>query len=899
MPRPLNLPDKFSRLFARRLRRRQRAGTSRAIELLEDRTLLSGVPAEWSDLKQDPAQALVSDCGDLEQSSPREAEVDLASVAIDELFSQSEHDLRSDVVVANHVSQPPSPTSETVESSHELTEPIDSSTHSDGAQTHSIVTNLHTGGGQADSTAKGQIGPDAPGQHLTETAELALLSADDPPDISGDTVDSIIALNNEKHATYDANRSLGVSDTESISNAVASSEESDGFTAATDHCEQNIAVTETHSGAAQISLTRPGHYVLHLSDDEIVLNDFEAPGNEVARLPAHNLAAVDIFGVDALDDTLTVVYPEFPSSISVGFHGGDAGFDSLVIENGRFATATYVATGPDSGVITLDHAEIRYTGLEPITDNSVIVDRIFDDTTGTGQQIRVIDTDPTDGFLTIDSNGTNGFESITFPSPAGSLTINAGSGDDTIIIESFDPTFVGTLAINGGDGNDQLTGPDTSNVWTISETNAGTLTTFGRDIAFSQIETVEGAESQDVFTILEDGGLTGEIEDLGGDSSIVLGDFISLAGPLDFTRRDVATIELDSGETINNVSLLTVGGEDLTAFVGQPGGDGFSIDMTRFGLALLSPLDVSDTRSWSALSGIGTVTFSAFDTANGFEVDAAGNAVSVDFNSTASDGTSVDFPSLDLDGDGADGSLTISTGGTTPVQLTYPSSEMTVSGQLSFSLGNLLAGSADFSFSRRKIDVDVDGDGSLTSLGVDIESADLQTFALSNPTLVATMPPEGPNSVNLSITAGSLALAVVTSGSRSYQALRTDGLTAAVTAGSLGFGASASLSDFNVQLNRATDNGDAIAALDWSLALDLDGNGVFADLVDPGQDLPTQTSLPILSKTTTRSFSGSVTNIALTAGPITISGSADFALSRWDVNLGTLDSTALVLNTGT
>src|SRR4030066_1476714 len=51
-------------------------------------------------------------------------------------------------------------------------------------------------------------------------------------------------------------------------------------------------------------------------------------------------------------------------------------------------------------------------------------------------------------------NGT--FESVTFNNPSTSLTINTGSGDDTITIMALDPGFTGSLIINGESGDDTI-----------------------------------------------------------------------------------------------------------------------------------------------------------------------------------------------------------------------------------------------------------------------------------------------------------------------------------------------------------------------------------------------------------------------------------------------------------
>ncbi len=93
---------------------------------------------------------------------------------------------------------------------------------------------------------------------------------------------------------------------------------------------------------------------------------------------------------------------------------------------------------------------ITYTGLEPITDNLSATDRTF---TFNGGSEAISLSDATGAAMTIDS--TLG-ESVTFVNPTGSLTINTGTGDDDLDIDSLDGAFAASITINGGDGTDQL-----------------------------------------------------------------------------------------------------------------------------------------------------------------------------------------------------------------------------------------------------------------------------------------------------------------------------------------------------------------------------------------------------------------------------------------------------------
>src|SRR5256885_1455602 len=89
---------------------------------------------------------------------------------------------------------------------------------------------------------------------------------------------------------------------------------------------------------------------------------------------------------------LDPVAPPSAPALVAGPDGGAGGYDTLILEGGRFARTGYEATGPDAGTLSLDDEVTHFTGLEPIDDNNVIADRVFTDTTtGDGQQIRLTD----------------------------------------------------------------------------------------------------------------------------------------------------------------------------------------------------------------------------------------------------------------------------------------------------------------------------------------------------------------------------------------------------------------------------------------------------------------------------------------------------------------------------
>ncbi|HEX4996679.1 MAG TPA: LEPR-XLL domain-containing protein, partial [Terriglobia bacterium] len=140
--------------------------------------------------------------------------------------------------------------------------------------------------------------------------------------------------------------------------------------------------------------------------------------------------------------------------------GNDGGFDTLVMDGGTFDSVTYTAFGPNSGTIERDGSLLRYDGLEPMVDLSIVANRIFN--TSTGPDAAVLSDD---GFGNYIIAGP-GFESLNFAAPTNSLTINLGTDGgalDTLTVNSFTAPGV-DLTVNGDAGLDIVTflGPVTA-----------------------------------------------------------------------------------------------------------------------------------------------------------------------------------------------------------------------------------------------------------------------------------------------------------------------------------------------------------------------------------------------------------------------------------------------------
>lgn len=174
------------------------------------------------------------------------------------------------------------------------------------------------------------------------------------------------------------------------------------------------------------------------------------------------------------DDTLTIDLGggNFPRPIR--FDGGEGdenvGDELVLTGGGLFDDVTHrftnVAGGDaDNGTIDISgNQTITYTGLEPVTDNLDVADRIFNFVGGAET-------------ITLDDSGTlanridSGLgESVDFNNPSSSLTINTeldgGSGADNINVQGLDGGFAANLNINAG-SDDTVT-------FQTAATNSGT-----------------------------------------------------------------------------------------------------------------------------------------------------------------------------------------------------------------------------------------------------------------------------------------------------------------------------------------------------------------------------------------------------------------------------------------
>ncbi|MDC8004566.1 HYR domain-containing protein [Aureisphaera galaxeae] len=180
-------------------------------------------------------------------------------------------------------------------------------------------------------------------------------------------------------------------------------------------------------------------------------------GNDALVAIASVTGAINVNTQDG-DDNLAVDFGGGNYTDAINYDGGNQTTtpgDAMALQGGgSFASVTHTfVNSSDGSVDVTGNSTITYTGLEPVIDNLNVVDRIFTFTGGNETITMSDDGTASDNISFIDS--TQG-ESVTFVNPTNSLTINSGTGNDTINVQGLDALYDADLIINGDDGTDTV-----------------------------------------------------------------------------------------------------------------------------------------------------------------------------------------------------------------------------------------------------------------------------------------------------------------------------------------------------------------------------------------------------------------------------------------------------------
>ena len=228
------------------------------------------------------------------------------------------------------------------------------------------------------------------------------------------------------------------------------------------------------------------------------------------------------------------------------FEGG-AGSDSLELLGGVVDTLGFryldikTSDGFDGYVDYHGSQVITFTGLEPLTNTGTAADIVFSLPSPVGGNTDVLLSN--DGTAGMSAIAGSTFEFTRFANPTGSLTINMGTGGDTISVQGLDAGFDANLTINQGAGTDTVT-------FQTTPTDIGTgnyaiaADTINVDAAVSTSGAVEMNAADDVLF-----AATGSITATGAGSVLITADADSSGGGAGgaLTMADGSSIDAGNG----------------------------------------------------------------------------------------------------------------------------------------------------------------------------------------------------------------------------------------------------------------------------------------------------------------------------------------------------------------
>lgn len=299
--------------------------------------------------------------------------------------------------------------------------------------------------------------------------------------------------------------------------------------------------------------------------------------------------------------------------------------DILRLINGTATAVDHTFTNQTDGQVSVDGVQVRYTGLDPITDSFSAVDRSFT-FAGSDDAVSIVDIGGPDGFMRISSVSTS--ELVDFRIPTGTLQIDLGDGTNSLTVSSIDTGFNVPVTVLSGSGDDQITTTPISTAVVIFSGAGNDVITTGTGAdsitAGDGNDSVSSGDGAD--TVLSDRGAdtvrsgngtdTVGIGYTGGAIDIDLGSEDDLLVLFDQETRAVGSVTVRGGAGNDDLIVqplinanISVDGQ-APAYPSSPGDD--------LTLVLSSPLllgeVVTDNVTGGALDGTGSVTSSTHGT---------------------------------------------------------------------------------------------------------------------------------------------------------------------------------------------------------------------------------------------------------------------------------------------
>jgi hypothetical protein len=190
-------------------------------------------------------------------------------------------------------------------------------------------------------------------------------------------------------------------------------------------------------------------------------NTYSFTGSTVERtgsfmLTFANTAALNL-NAGKGNDTINVNALTAALAVTVNAGGGT---DLLHFQPGTFTSVTHTFTNAQSGTVAQETAQLTYTALESIRDEMTADDRAFNFNNNAQTITLQNDINQPNGQINGVSQISSPGQALTvfFYNPSHSLTVNGGSGNDTInVFSTIDANFA-TLTTNiySGAGNDEV-----------------------------------------------------------------------------------------------------------------------------------------------------------------------------------------------------------------------------------------------------------------------------------------------------------------------------------------------------------------------------------------------------------------------------------------------------------
>ncbi len=467
-----------------------------------------------------------------------------------------------------------------------------------------------------------------------------------------------------------------------------------------------------------------------------------------------NVTSFTVNGADDADDSLTIDYSigvdptgDF-FAIPVTFHGGANGTDSLAIHGGAFQSVihTFTTAGPEASgnivydvdgnpLTTADRVTIVYDGLSPVDmTGSTITDLVFNLPGANDQAILEDDANPNDNVSEIKSqNVAPTFDTTSFTTPTGSLTVNMGADSGTFTVADLDAQYDASLIVNGeGGANDVVTVTGTLALGSATSAGVLTITAEAINLNNASISTNHGSAAGG-----GDVTLTGDVT-LGANVVIDSDRAVGTDGNVDITGT------IDADDAVGRDRTLTVtAGTGTATFGGAIGtaanGALADLDVTAATINLNGGTVQVDDQGGNTVTFTGAVVLGA-DTA--IDTDGAIDN-SVTFTSTTN-GTASGAQSLTISA--GNGAVTLGAVGTTTALefVTITTTGLTTLGGNIRTDNNLGTGNVDLSAATggitlgADITINSDAGGSGTGGAVNLSSSAVNGTAAGAQSLTIT-----------------------------------------------------------------------------------------------------------------------------------------------------------------